>query len=512
MTRSPLHATGLRIVVALLVAAVPIGAVATAGGIGTPGSDGIGDSYFPLAGNGGYDVGHYRLDVRYAPATDRLFGRATITATATQALSRFDLDLIGLRITSLAVDGDPATWDRVGQELIVTPASPILDGAGFEVVVRYRGIPRSPLSYGARAGAIPTDDGVLIYGEPDVAAYWFPSNDHPRDKASFEIELTVPRGLKAISNGRLMGREPAGNGRVTWTWKENSPMATYLAMAVIGRFELDRYRTSDGIRVLDAFDPRVGRNARRSIGKSERVLRFLEARFGPYPFDDLGGIVDIWSGGFALENQTRPTYPALTNDARSLVVHELAHQWYGDDVALAGWQHIWLNEGFATYVEWLWSEQQGSATAQDLFDFYYEIVFPEGDPFWTLPIGDPGPDSLFDFAVYARGAMTLHELRLAVGDDAFFEILHRWAVDNAGGNVTTADFVQLSEQVSGQDLDDLFDSWLFLPERPPLGLGAASVTAAGSGLSATLDGSGVAGSAPVVARVQLQRAGLTGSR
>ena len=467
MTRSPLHATGLRIVVALLVAAVPIGAVATAGGIGTPGSDGIGDSYFPFAGNGGYDVGHYRLDVRYAPATDRLFGRATITATATQALSRFDLDLIGLRITSLAVDGDPATWDRVGQELIVTPASPILDGAGFEVVVRYRGIPRSPLSYGARAGAIPTDDGVLIYGEPDVAAYWFPSNDHPRDKASFEIELTVPRGLKAISNGRLMGREPAGNGRVTWTWKENSPMATYLAMAVIGRFELDRYRTSDGIRVLDAFDPRVGRNARRSIGKSERVLRFLEARFGPYPFDDLGGIVDIWSGGFALENQTRPIYPPgafRRGQNVPLVVHEVAHQWFGNSVSLHDWSHIWLNEGFATYAEWLWSGKTGHGTPQSLLSAWCEI--PAGRPFWTVSPDDPGVGDLFATQVYVRGAMALQALRKTVGNADFFEILETWFDDHADSTATTDQLIALSGSVSGQDLSGFFDEWLSTPAKP----------------------------------------------
>jgi aminopeptidase N len=463
-----MRARGLRIavVVGLLVAAVPIGLTATAGGLGTPGADGVGDSYFPLAGNGGYHVGHYRLDIRYSPGTDVLVGRTTISATATQALSRFDLDLIGLRVRSITVDDDDATWEREGQELIVHPASSIANNAEFEVVVRYRGIPRSPLSYGARAGAIRTDDGVLIYGEPDVAAYWYPSNDHPRDKATFEINLTVPPGLKAISNGRLMGREDAGNGRVTWSWLEDDPMATYLAMAVIGRFQIERSQTSDGIRVLHAFDPRVGRNARRSIGKSVRVLRFLEDRFGPYPFDDLGGIVDT-AGEFALENQTRPIYPAGDFDQGQnvpLVVHELAHQWFGDSVSLHDWSHIWLNEGFASYAEWLWFGKTGQASPQSILRDLCGI--PAGRPFWSVTPDDPGVDNLFAGAVYVRGAMTLQALRKTVGTADFFEIIATWLNDHADSTATTNDLITIAEQVSGQELSAFFDEWLSTSEKP----------------------------------------------
>jgi aminopeptidase N len=147
------------------------------------------------------------------------------------------------------------------------------------------------------------------------------------------------------------------------------------------------------------------------------------------------------------------------------VVHELAHQWAGDYLALAAWQHIWLNEGFASYAEWLWSEYKGRTTAQQFFDFYTSI--PADSPFWTVTIGDPGPDDLFDSAVYDRGASTLHALRLRVGDETFLRIVRRWIRTQAGGHVTTPELIALAEHVSGQQLDEFFDEWLFTPTRPP---------------------------------------------
>ena len=164
-----------------------------------------------------------------------------------------------------------------------------------------------------------------------------------------------------------------------------------------------------------------------------------------------------------------------------VVVHELAHQWYGDSLAVEEWQHIWLNEGFATYAEWLWEEDQGAATAQEIFDFFYGVFAPD-DPFWDVVIGDPGRDLMFDFAVYARGAMTLHQLRLAVGDEDFFTILRTWSSAQKDGNVTTEEFVSLAEAVSGDQLDGLFETWLFTPGQPSLG--ASADAAAGSALTA----------------------------
>jgi aminopeptidase N len=461
-------ALAVLLVVAMLA---PVGPASSARRGASPGAAGIGDPYFPLAGNGGYEVDHYTLFIRYHPHTDRLNGEASIDATATQTLSRLNLDLVGLRIASITVDGVEAVWTREQQhELVVTPPVAISQAAAFTVVVRYSGVPRTFEIPGTsvRTGVIRTDDGAVIWGEPDVAAAWFPVNDHPRDKATYLIALTVPEGLKAISNGRLLGRSPGGPGRTTWSWQVTSPMASYLALAAIGRFHLRRYRTADDVPVLDAIDPRVPDGAARSLRSEERIVRFLRKSFGPYPFDALGGVVDHVRLGAALENQTRPIYGEgffESGPNSYVVVHELAHQWFGDSVAVDAWRHIWLNEGFATYAEWLWNQERDRAGPGLIFDSL--CLGGASSNFWKVPIGDPGIDDLFSEAVYVRGAMTLQAIREAVGRAAFFEILRTWAADRKDLTGTTDQFLAVAEAVSGMQLDDLFDEWLFTAEKPP---------------------------------------------
>ena len=464
------------------------------------GAAGVGDDYYPLYGNGGYDVAHYLLKISYNPATDRLAGVATISARATETLCRFNLDFQGLTVRSVVVDGRRARWSRSqDHELTVTPRHRLKQGRRFTTVVRYDGVPRTqidlsvpeePLPY----GWIHTDDGAVVVSEPEGSANWFPLNDHPTDKAAFTFVVTVPAGLEAVSNGRLVARRTHGH-RTTWVWNAPEPMAPYLATATIGQFDLRSYRTAEGLRMYDAVDPdlydqpadpedpaspTLGEIADGSLARQGEILDFLADRFGPYPFSTGGGIVDDAPDlFFALENQTRPIYPGsfFTDpvDGDLLVVHELAHQWFGDSVALAEWKHIWLNEGFATYAEWLWGEDHGLGTTQETFDSVYNDI-PAGDPFWDVIVGDPGIPFLFHGAVYDRGAMTLQVLRNQVGDRDFFRILRAWATRRAGGNGTTGQFIALAERISGQQLDQLFETWLFTAGKPAL---PAAATATG---------------------------------
>src|SRR6478672_8796244 len=236
-------------------AVVLISAGPAVAGSYTPGSSGAGDPYFPLAGNGGYDVSHYSLSLGYEPASKQLTGTAVITATATQNLSRFDLDLRGFTISKVQVNGSPAAYERAGdQELVITPSSGLRVGRSFTVSIAYAGVPQVVTDPDdSIEGWVPTADGAFVVGEPQGAPGWFPANDNPQDKATFDMAITVPDGLTALGNGALAGRFSHG-GRTTWVWHEGDPMATYLATATNGRFTLTQTRVG-GIPVYNAVDP-----------------------------------------------------------------------------------------------------------------------------------------------------------------------------------------------------------------------------------------------------------------
>ncbi|GHJ42685.1 peptidase [Catellatospora sp. TT07R-123] len=428
---------------------------------------GVGDPYLPTAGNGGYDVANYDLKLRYAPATGRLDGTAAITATTARALTEFHLDLHGLTVTAVDVDGAPAVTSRDGDELIVTPATPLAADQLFVTTVAYGGVP-TPLEDRdlGTGGFFRTADGAVAVGEPASASTWFPVNDHPRDKARYTIDVTVPTGLTAVSNGVPSGQATEGTW-TSWRWEVTAPMAPYLAMLAIGKFRVVSGEY-EGKPVFTAVADSVrGGDADTALARTPEIATFLAQWFGPYPFDSYGGVVvDDQRVDEALENQTRPIYPADTfrrGPDTVTIAHELAHQWFGDSVSLTQWSDIWLNEGFATYAEWMWGEHEGGPTVRERFDRLYR------DPdnrIWTVPPGAPGREDMFSRSVYQRGAMTLQALRDHVGDDAFFTILRTWAKQHRDGNATTGDFTALAEKVAGEPLSGFFDAWLYQTGRP----------------------------------------------
>ncbi|MEU4545353.1 M1 family metallopeptidase [Nonomuraea dietziae] len=431
------------------------------------GARGIGDPDFPLDGNGGYDVSRYLLKMGYDPASKHLTGNVSIEAKATQSLRRFNLDLKGFDVGKVSVAGKPATFTRSGDELSVTPAAPLAKGGSFTVTVTYEGVPQ-PVKDSSNLGSygfIPTTDGAYVVCQPNGAKTWFPSNDHPADKARFDFELTVPEGLTALANGELTKKPVTRGGKTTFTWSERHPMVTYLATMTLGKFELREGRTAKGVPNLAAVDPKYRNTLDNLHTVTGQITDYWSTVFGPYPFSSTGGVVDDFAAGYALENQTKPMYGGFKPD-ESIIAHELAHQWYGDSLSIKRWKDLWLNEGFATYAEWLWSEHKGAASAQSLFDRSY--AKSAGNAIWAYPPGDAKPNDLFNESVYTRGAMTLHALRTAVGDTAFFALLKKWAQDHKYGHVTTPEFVALAEKVSGKQLDQLFDAWLFKKGKPAL--------------------------------------------
>ncbi|MEV1240585.1 M1 family metallopeptidase [Nonomuraea sp. NPDC049750] len=455
--------------VATLIALGPGSAGAGADSIGVgaaPGAEGAGDPYFSQQGNGGYDAAHYDLALGYDPGSNQLSGVATITARATQELSRFDLDLVDtLTVRSVVVNGAAASFRRSGPELIVTPPGRLASGRPFSVVVRYDGKPTYLVDPdGSHDGWIRTDDGVFNANEPQGAMTWYPGNHHMTDKATYRFTVTVPSTRVAVANGDLVSKTSQG-GRTTYVWDEREPMASYLSTVTIGKFQLSDTKIGN-FRVITAVDPRNAAKAGDFAKRHKPILDYFGSLFGPYPFSSTGGIIDRASDvGYSLETQTRPIYPQVPSEP--LLSHELAHQWFGDAVTPTRWKDIWLNEGFATYAEWLWQDKLGTKKLQDSFDEAYSRA-PE-DEFWQTPAADPGGAAgLFKDAVYSRGAMTLHVLRGAVGDRAFFTILRTWVNDHKYGNADTAAFIALAQRVSGRDLGTLFDQWLFQRGKPTL--------------------------------------------
>ncbi|MFY1704317.1 M1 family metallopeptidase [Micromonospora sp. WMMA1923] len=433
-----------------------------------PGAAGAGDDYFPTYGNGGYDVGKYTVRVRYDPSRDELSGTTTVQATASANLSAFNLDLAGLTVRKVTVDGAEAKHSRTDNELVVTPATGLTAGNGFVAEISYDGKP-APIDNEVlgEGGWLHTSDGAIALGQPESASTWFPVNDHPSDKATYDFEITVPDGLTAVSNGVPGGRTSA-DGWTTWKWAERVPMASYLSTVVIGKFRLTTGEHK-GRPVYHAVSTKLPKGAPdRSIAATVEVADYLETVFGPYPVQAYGGVVVADERiRYALETQSRPVYGASffnRGENTEVVAHELAHQWFGNSVALARWSDIWLNEGFATYAEWLWVEHDGGRSAQQTFDARYAGASAQ---VWRTPPGRPGPENLFSESVYQRGGMTVHALRLAVGDDAFFRILKAWPEEKRDGNATTDEFVALAERISGKQLDDLFDAWLYGTQRPP---------------------------------------------
>lgn len=451
-----------------------------------PGAPGIGDNYFPTLGNGGYDVEHYLIDLSADIETNTLDGRVTIAAEATLPLASFNLDFNGFEIDAITVDGEEATFARSGRELTITPATPLDAGEMFEVVVTYKGVPgetRDQSLPSFATGWTNYGRGVFVASEPAGAANWFPSNDHPLDKALFTFRITVDEDFVVAANGTLI-EVIEQDDLQTFVWKSAHPMATYLATVNIDRFTRIDEEGPDGIPIRNYFPTPLAERGQAVFARQGEMMAFFSDVFGAYPFEAYGSVVANTLLGFALETQTLSLFGVdilsplnFGTSAEEVIAHELAHQWFGNSVTPTRWQDIWLNEGFATYASALWIEHSYGAEAFDEFmrSQYAAIANPR---LASSPVSMPGlppPDDLFNRNVYLRGSWTLHALRLEVGDETFFEIVRTYYDRYQYGNATTEDLLNVANEVSGENLQGLFNLWLYqprVPSVPEMGLSA----------------------------------------
>lgn len=440
-----------------------------------PGAPGLGDSLYPGFGNGGYDVQHYTLDLTVTDIdSGTLNGTTLIEAEATQDLGSFNLDFIGLTLETVTVNSQPATFNRRGQELTVTPPTPLEAGTPFTVELTYEGIPKQITSVAlpVRVGWVIFDGGSFVVSEPDGAANYFPVNDHPLDKATYTFRVTVPQPLEVAANGLLVETVEHGDS-TTFVWEARNLMASYLATINISDFDVETEPDPNGVLIRNYYAAGLDEAVRQPFARQAQILALYSELFGPYPFEAYGAVVVDTTIGGALETQTLSIFgtdlinPDNIQSAELVVAHEAAHQWFGNSVSLADWSDIWLNESFATYAEGLWLEHtEGPDALQEWVRNLYHgaVVMREQLP----PPGRPPADNLFNWSVYNWGALSLHALRLEVGDEVFFDILRTYYERFQDSNATTADFIAVTGEVSGQDWEPFFDKWLYSGELPPI--------------------------------------------
>ena len=478
---------------ALLPALMLLAAVtAPAARASSPGAAGLGDRLAPGLGNGGYDVLHYDLDLRYATAapSQSVDGTVTILARATQSLSRFNLDFGGDSVGGVSVDGRAAAFRRDGEELVITPRRSI--GRHEKFIVRVSHFVATPTAAGDEpesAAFFSHATGSATAPQPYFAHLIYPSNDHPRDKASFTFRFDVPAGAEAVANGLPLGHWTS-RGRTTWAYVQRQPMATELTQLAVGQYDLTSPGRHPGVLLRDVTAPNLTAFLLPKLALIPDHLEWMEDRVGRYPFDVYGALVpDAADIGFALETQTISLYDDnwFTENTQGVweptMIHELAHEWFGNSVTPYEWSDLWLNEGHASWYEFTFAEENGQLvedtenwpdeTGYPTLELLMEAIYAHGDQ-WRHDFGPPGraisgdAADLFNFQVYHGGALILYALRQKIGHRAFAQLEREWAQRNRDGVVRSSDFVALASQVARRDLRGFLNAWIYDETTPPM--------------------------------------------
>ncbi|MFQ5615600.1 MAG: M1 family metallopeptidase [Anaerolineales bacterium] len=427
----------------------------------TPSSGGLsaGDPYAPELGNTGYDVQHYTIQLQLDPSKTLVEGVTTIEAASdVHNLVGISLDFAGFEISELTVDGDPAGFSRQDGKLLVDLPRPLSAGETFSVQIAYHGSPTTESSpyvpFVHHLGLQFLGSSLFAVAEPDGAHYWFPSNDHPRDKATFRFEVAVPEGLTAVANGLLVDVYTAEN-TTTFVWEHDFPMATYLATVAVGEYERVESYSPDGVLLRHYVFPDLWEEFEQAASVTGEAIDWMGEIFGPYPFEAFG-FVTIRVVRASLETQTMVILSEnMLNE--ETVIHEITHIWFGDWVSMESWADMWHNEGFAIYISLMWQTRDNPET----LNYYMQNLtakIRENDT--GNPLGDLPPQRLFGYDSYNKGAAMIHALRLEVGDEAFFSGLRLYFERYGGGTASREEFIEVMEEASGLQLDAFFEAWL----------------------------------------------------
>lgn len=430
------------------------------------------DPYMPGHGTSAYRVHRYELDLDYKLSSNRLSGRAVLHGVTQYPTAALVLDLTGLRATKIQLSGRKVRkYSQRAEQLVILPDAVLPAGEAFTLDIRYEGNPVPRRGFWGDVGWEELTDGVLVAGQPNGAASWFPCNDHPADKASYRISVTTDTNYRAVCNGTLVSHSSRAS-RETWIYEQPEPMATYLATVQIGRYELLSLTPSHAegqVPQFAAVPALLAEAAREGLARQPEMMRTFASCFGPYPFPEYTVVITEDELEIPLEAQTLSILGRnhLTQEWESqrLIAHELSHQWFGNSLTAASWADIWLHEGFACYAEWIWSEESGVMPVADRAAAAWRKLAAGNQ---DIIVGDPGPELMFDDRVYKRGALALHALRVRCGDLAFFALLHDWTSANRHGSVSTAAFILAADRTTGLDTESLLHPWLHEAALPPL--------------------------------------------
>lgn len=430
------------------------------------GSPSLGDPFTPDLGNTGYDVQHVDLKLAIDPAQATIAGTASLQAMTTMPnLRQFSLDFVGFEIGVLTVNGQPAVYHRNEGKLWIEYPQPLLEeGTPFTVSISYAGTPvqvDSPyIHYADYLGLIfPGGNTFYTLSEPDGARYWFPINDHPLDRATYRVELTVPRGLAAVSNGQLvdsmLSTMPDGSDAATFIWEHDEPLASYLVLAAGGHYLRVEDTSPGGIPLVYYYFPELEEEYLEAVDITGEAIDWMGELIGPYPYDSYGQAT-YYALGISMEMQTMTLLSFQMLNERT-VVHEMAHSWFGNWVALDSWGDTWLKEGLATYMEVLWVARNNPAEEEQLIADIEEEVAERGQDY---PLDLPPRERILSFDSYNRGALMMHALNEEMGDEAFFRGLRTYIARNGGQNVGHEAFESAMEEAVDRDLDAFWQQWL----------------------------------------------------